>query len=566
MAEPILVGKRLERFWRQRIRSAGFNPEPFVLKTNRSIIHAPQYVAAMTVFYGMYCVKAEERVAWVHLVAEMQAGKTGVCDALARIIWRNVEDDKMPVDLFHNIFVVTGLSDRTWVRQTRQRLPAAVHVHHSPTLAKMQVQLKALAERPEGLRDVLIIVDESHVASAKKNRPYKHIYSEVRTHLPDPRKWAERNVTFLTVSATDPHKVLMMTEAGGLPAKVVALETTEGYQSVRCLWNAGRIRDYDNIGSTPESIVELRAAVESYETPRYHILRAEGKLNGTTVELLTSAFPEARVLTWDAESRKGAGDGSTSSSIENDINDLLSTAPLVTTFIVIKRMFSCAKTMVDTHVGVLWDYVSVWDDKDSVRLQSLLGRACGYGRSKDTVVYTSMRVVDDYLDHWQEAMRSVERMSEAAPGGNWRNVGVTTDREGKPKQMAGRATPVEPDGPAAAGAGGHASVSHLEEFPSMDALRERWAKILAEVGKVVERAPRAPNYDHEEKCFKCSVGGKSEKQGAHVIRERFPEGSGVANWGSGITDAEPGEYVQRVYAGYEPDGTVVFFLRWTVKA
>ncbi len=437
---PILTGTRLERFWKQRIRNAGFSPEMFVLKTDKpkDPIHREQYIAAMTIFYYMYC--APEKVSWVHLVAEMQAGKTGVCDALVRIIRRNVEDEKLSADVYRNIFVVTGLSDCSWVKQTRERL-SGVNVYHGPTLGKMQVQLKALAERPDGLRNVLIIVDESHVASAKNNRPYKCIYSEVRSCLPDARSWSDRKVHFLTVSATDPKAVLMMAEAD-MPAAAVALETTEGYQSVRTLREAGRIRDAANIGSTPETVEMLQEAVDAYEAPRYHIIRAEGKLNPVAVDLLRTTFPDARVLTWDAKSKGAATDGSTTS--ENDINELLSTAPEVMTFIVIKRMFSCAKTMVDRHVGVLWDYVSEWDDKDSVRLQSLLGRACGYGRSKDTVVYTSMRVVDDYLEHWRDAMRSVEDMraaKEEAPEGNWKNVGVW-DKDGKLKRSGRHVGPV----------------------------------------------------------------------------------------------------------------------------
>lgn len=444
---PILTGTRLERFWKQRIRNAGFSPEMFVLKTDapKDIIHREQYIAAMAIFYAMYC-NPEGKVSWVHLVAEMQAGKTGVCDALIRIIRRNVEgkDAKLSADVYSNIFVVTGLSDCSWVKQTRERLSAGVNVYHGATLGKMQTKLKQLAERPGGLRDVLIIVDESHVASAKNNRPYKCIYSEVRSCLSDAKTWAGRGVHFLTVSATDPRAVLMMAEAD-IPARAVALETTGVYQSVQSLRDAGRIRNAANIGSTPETVDMLKEAVDAYGAPRYHIIRAEGKLNQAAVDLLKETFEDARVLTWDAKTKGGAGDGSTMS--ENDINDLLSTPPEVTTFIVIKRMFSCAKTMVDRYVGVLWDYVSL-DDKDSVRLQSLLGRACGYGRSKDTVVYTSMRVVDDYLEHWRDAMRSVEDMREAkedAPdGGNWGNVGVLRD-DGKLMRSKRHVSPVAAD-------------------------------------------------------------------------------------------------------------------------
>jgi hypothetical protein len=111
----------------------------------------------------------------------------------------------------------------------------------------------------------------------------------------------------------------------------------------------------------------------------------------------------------------------------------------------------------------------------------------------------------------------------------------------------------------------HESISHLEEFSSMEALSARWASILAAGGQPHKRTPRTPNRTTDG-VYVCSIGRSSEKQTAADIRRKFPEGSGTANWGSGITEAEAGEYVQRVYAGYQPDETVVFFLRWTVKA
>ncbi len=112
----------------------------------------------------------------------------------------------------------------------------------------------------------------------------------------------------------------------------------------------------------------------------------------------------------------------------------------------------------------------------------------------------------------------------------------------------------------------HESVSHLEEFADMHSLCARWESILKAAGKPAQRKPRSPNWDETGNCYSCSVGEKSGKQMASTIREKFPEGSGTANWGSGITEAKSGEYVQRVYAGYNDDGSVVFFLRWAVKA
>jgi hypothetical protein len=109
--------------------------------------------------------------------------------------------------------------------------------------------------------------------------------------------------------------------------------------------------------------------------------------------------------------------------------------------------------------------------------------------------------------------------------------------------------------------GAHESISHLEEFNSMDELIQRWKTILSQ-GVQKFRCPMKPRQD--EGVYVCSVGGSSERQLASTIRTKF-NGTSTANWGSGLTTATPGEYIHRVYAGYEEDSSVKFFLRWTQK-
>jgi hypothetical protein len=85
----------------------------------------------------------------------------------------------------------------------------------------------------------------------------------------------------------------------------------------------------------------------------------------------------------------------------DDINELLEVAPERHTFILLKNMFYASKTMDDTNVGVLYDRVG---GKDDTNLQSLLGRACGYGKSKETIVYSSEQTVTNYLGFWREVI------------------------------------------------------------------------------------------------------------------------------------------------------------------
>jgi hypothetical protein len=122
------------------------------------------------------------------------------------------------------------------------------------------------------------------------------------------------------------------------------------------------------------------------------------------------------VVAWDSTTPRTAGDegGSESTTSLDDINDLLSAPPETHSFVLLKSMFYAAKTMEDKHVGILWDRLGGVMGGDNARLQSLLGRACGYNKSKDTIIYTSLDTVTRYLTFWRELCYSVDAEVETA--------------------------------------------------------------------------------------------------------------------------------------------------------
>lgn len=373
--------------------------------------HTPQLLAALQVFCWMFGGAILR--AWVHLAAEMQGGKSGVANAVIRLVLQNHASIGITPQ---RIFVLTGMSDDAWRKQTRARVPREVrpNVHHNGGLKKVQAQLHKLAAA-DGLRNVLIILDESQVASSASNRVNTLVYGTLRD-LVSPSEWVARNIRILTISATDPAKVLAM-KGCEVPCRAVRLQTTEAYQSVESLWEGKRVRaleEFGDIGST-KSLPELVRAVTSYSTPLWHILRPR---QGKTAEVeakLRKLFPHARVVTWDSTTPKTTGEdegGSETTESLEDINALLGTAPETHSFVLLKNMFYAAKTLNDEHVGVLWDRLGGVVGGDNARLQSLLGRACGYNKSKRTVVYTSRETVERYLTFWRELCYNVDAETE----------------------------------------------------------------------------------------------------------------------------------------------------------
>jgi hypothetical protein len=379
--------------------------------------HEPQMLAALQVFAWLF-VSSVQRV-WVHLAAEMQAGKTGVIAAVARLVLSNARRLGFTPT---RIFVVTGMSDEAWQKQTAPRLPGILreNVHHGGTLSQVAVKLARLAG--DGiLSNVLIFIDESHYAASANNQPARHVYEAVARVCPR-ELWSKNNIRFVTISATDPAKVLAM-KSSEMPCQVVRLYTTPAYQSVEKLQASGRIQFLEQIPQNGtlhsetgfEAMSTAVRTLEATHGPLIHILRPSHGKGGDVASRLRQAFPEAIVRPWDVaanKERKAREDSSSGIGSVTDINAaILNDKPLTTTFVLLKGMFRAAKTLNDEHVGVLYDRVG---SGDATNLQSLLGRACGYGKSVRTVVFASSSTVSNYLRLWRELCASKDFPTEGS--------------------------------------------------------------------------------------------------------------------------------------------------------
>jgi len=105
---------------------------------------------------------------------------------------------------------------------------------------------------------------------------------------------------------------------------------------------------------------------------------------------------------------------------------------------------------------------------------------------------------------------------------------------------------------------------YMEEFSTKEEMKERWQDILEETDKTKNLIFHALQKDPVSGRFTCALGSRSIVQTAQSIRDRRYD-TGAHEWGSGITNAESGDLVSRIYVGYEND-QAVWFLRWTIKS
>ena len=541
--------------WTDAVEAAEMEPEP------------PQLLAAIMLFNQLF-ISSDVRV-WAHLAAEMQAGKTGVVTTFIRLVLKNAAKLGFRPD---RIFVLTGMNDDAWKMQTRSRMPQQIreNVHHSKGLAKVARAFNRLMEKDGGatLSNVIVVMDESHIAAAEHNQPNKQIWLTLQQLCPVDQ-WQEKNIRVVTISATDPAKVMAISAESRLPAAVVRLQTTDEYQSVESLVKDTRVRFTDDFGDlhSMEAIRELKRCMREDlgSMPLYHLLRPRVGKQADVARLLRAAFPDCTVINWDAASKSArsnaATDDSTSGCDLDDINEILCEAPAVTTFVLLKNMFYAAKTVNDTHVGIFYDRIS---SKDDTNLQSLLGRACGYGKSDMTIVYTSKQTVENYLTCWRELCSnpSAPRLVNIPMSRLDRKMtGVTASTVSRGKSSAlgvarSVASPVGYIDASVLGGGGGAPRAKANEDDFLSEWRE--FKTLAEAKAF---APGLHKPGMEGEFYKTSTSAAAAVQRYDAILA-MKGGKKTANlpWNS----LTVGKSVCRLYVGYKninDSNTAVFFVR-----
>jgi hypothetical protein len=434
----------------------------------------------------------------------------------------------------------------------------------------MDAKLESLAEgEPDGkLRNILIMIDESHYASGKSNQTNKHVYTVVSRLCPR-NEWVENNIRFMTVSATDPNKVLAM-QGSDLPTEVVRLYTTDGYQSVEKLLKAGRIRAVEAYGviHKPTGMAALKEAVHTLENehgPLIHILRPNHGQTGVVKALIEAHFPESDIIEWDVEAnkRRSRENASSASSVSSDINrSQLADKPPRTRFILLKGMFRAAKTLDDTHVGVMFDRVGT---KDSTTLQSLLGRACGYGKSNRTIIFTSEKTVNNYVKLWRELCASkyfanlVSDLSAASLKGKMPGVTAIEDSSTKGTLLLPALSTATPLGT------GDALSNGADAGPRNQVNEDDYEVTWSEEVRTLGEAQRlgAKNMKKDENGFhKNAATGKGPMSRAEFLKVK----SGKKTAQSRVS-LKVGQVQKRTFAAYEDttDPTTVFFVVKTLK-
>ncbi len=329
------------------------------------------------------------------VLAKTQSGKTGL---MCATIKRYMEDPE--VKMFHShIYVLTGVSSNEWKIQTKERLPERIqkNVFHRQDLEKA---IKEISKK----QNVLVIMDEIQVA-AKKDQSLDKLFK--RYGLGDLQTLYRNDVKIVEFTATPDGTIydLMKWSQGTCKLQV---EPGQGYVGCADLLRRGSVRPNKPLHGVPRedivsNIAELREAVNRFSVPKYHIIRVKKSRKTDTERQTKENFEHVFGEVCDYIPYDQGRDNNSFFDEKNevyDINYLLCRQPEKHTFIFIKEMLRCAKTLNKTHLGVLYERYTT-NINDSTIIQGLVGRNTGYDTNSDTVVFTHIPSIEQYELLWQ---------------------------------------------------------------------------------------------------------------------------------------------------------------------
>lgn len=346
-----------------------------------------------------------EELAVMMVIGVTQGGKTGAMLATSNNFTSH-PTMQVPEE---NIFFITGFSSVDWEIQTKERLPEALksNVFHRN---KLITQFKS---KIQNKKNVLLLIDEVQIASGATNT--LAVVFKMLGYF-DVNYLVENNIRIVMFSAT-PNGTIY----DGIDLEkhfaITKLNPSNGYHGAEYYKSKDRLRKCrpltgDNFDE--EAVHELKATIEeNYPTPKYHIIRTPtglgqfeviinffGKLDETN-KRADGIFDsnEYDYQLYDMENLSKSYKNKHTGEFEAEIDLLLQKTPSKHTFIFLKEKARCSKTFPKKNIGIWYERATA-KTMDDVIIQGLLGRACGYDDPGNSIIYTNLQSVDDYLDLW----------------------------------------------------------------------------------------------------------------------------------------------------------------------
>jgi len=329
----------------------------------------------------------------VVLAALPGSGKTGTSLQVAYDM-TTYHNNAMLVPRQHVIFIC-GLSDKDWVETFKKELPAEFrhHVYHRGQLDNENVRVSLKQIIDEG--NVLIVLDEAHVANGKDQSVSKTlksigVLSEKTLH--------EKRICLLAVSATPERIVVDLRKWNNdLKAPTVFMEPALSYKGFKTMLDEKRIIENSTADITDAYVKEwLTTENHRFNSPKYFIWRVNNK-------------QDEAVLTKACDSLGIGVRIHTSNERFANVDKAMSNAPQLHTVIIIRGFWRASKRPEIKHVGATYEK-SPKKQNTTATAQGLTGRFCNtYDYEGDWTDpsqrphhYCNKVAIEEYLAAWDK--------------------------------------------------------------------------------------------------------------------------------------------------------------------
>lgn len=298
--------------------------------------------------------------------APTQSGKTLLlyCILKCIIIFKEINP--------RNIFLLTGLSSKDWKEQMISRFPIMIHnnIVHLNELKKKKKKIKKL-------KNVLIFIDEAHIAS----KGYQTLHNFLSEYTPTFIK--NNNIKIFCISAT--LKNLYNTLKN---YKFHFMEPDIDYTSIYDFDDQKRIREAKDL-TYEKNINNLINHIKDIENDNgylYHFIRLSNKKIIKLNDYLEKNNFICNTIKYDQK-------------YKNNINDILADKPKITTFVFVINKLRCSISLDKKYIGIMYDTPINESINGYIQIQSFLGRATGYNVPKQLIIYSNIAIIKDYIDH-----------------------------------------------------------------------------------------------------------------------------------------------------------------------
>lgn len=362
-----------------------FEAQLNILQTiGKVCIYENQKAIARKVFTAIMDVGSKALYALV--VALTQSGKTG---SMIEVVRTAIYDYRIPV---HNIFIITGLSSKEWKDQTINRFPDCMKdniFHRNDVEGKLELTLR-------GKRDVLIIIDEMHMA-AKDTQTISKVFQACK--LDDPEYTLRQNIRIVEYSAT-PDGVLRDRLRLDQRSEIIFAEPGKGYIGPFELITRNDVFQAKDL-SEMSNVVEMYDHIKTkFDEPKYHIIRVHTR--GEKKDAIIQNFIQLETIGNFITKRYNHEDTEI-----YDLNSILKIPPEKHTFIFIKDMLRCAKTLEKMNIGIVYERM-VSTINDTAIIQGLLGRVTGYDVNDTISVFTNIDTIKRYKLLWDSEFKNTQ--------------------------------------------------------------------------------------------------------------------------------------------------------------